>query len=129
MHKSILSIIEKRNLVSIMNNTKWYELASEMDSNPEKEPTVSVKSIFEDQATGFSLMDWEFGIKNCTAFEWLDINPIQKIRVGSLVADKQISLHTYIENLLKKHGILYSIEGECFRVWGYHETGKPPKFV
>lgn len=129
MNPTLLKILNDRRLVSVMNNTKWTELGVAIESDPDKEPVVSVKFLFEEEPTGFALMNWDLDIHNCTAFEWVDIHPIKRIRVGKLIKDKEVDLHQYIQNILSSNQIPYSIEKDCFRVWGYHPANESPKFV
>jgi uncharacterized protein DUF6678 len=42
MHKSLRAIIDKQDLVSVMNNTKWKELAFSIESDSEKEQRQQV---------------------------------------------------------------------------------------
>ncbi|WP_354667916.1 DUF6678 family protein [Paraglaciecola arctica] len=57
MHPDILNFINEHNFVSVMNNTKWNKLATLIESDPQKEPSVSVKFLNEVEPTGYSLMD------------------------------------------------------------------------
>ncbi len=112
-----------------MNNTKWNKLATVIESDPQKEPCVSVKFLNEAEPTGYSLMDWDLETHNCTLFEWVDIDPIKRIRVGVLVPDKEIDLTSDVLEMLNQSNIPYSIENGMYRVWGYHKSGYVPAFV
>jgi len=129
MHRDIFKFIDENNYVSVMNNTKWNKLGVAIEANEDKEPCVRVKFLFEDEPTGYSLMDWNFENHNCTLFEWIDIDPIKKIRIGGLVPDKEIDLSTHVLEILSQNNIPYSIENGMYRVWGYYASGNVPVFV
>jgi hypothetical protein len=129
MHRDILNFINEHNLVSVMNNTKWNKLATAIVANDNKEPCVRVKFLRENEPTGFSLMEWNLEVHNCTLFEWIDIDPIKRIRVGGLVPDKEINLTSHVLEILNQNNIPYSIENGMYRVWGYYTSGNVPTFV
>ena len=129
MHRDILKLINEHNLISVMNNTKWKKLAIAIESDAQKEPCVSVKFLYEQEPTGYSLMDWDLGVHNCTLFEWVDIDPIKRIRIGGLVPDKEIDLTSSVLEMLNSNNIPYSIESGMYRVWGYYASGNMPAFV
>ena len=112
-----------------MNNTKWNKLGAAIEADEKKKPCVRVKFLFEDEPTGYSLMDWNFEYHNCTLFEWIDIDPTKKIRIGGLVPDKEIDISTYILEILNQNNVPYSIENGMYRVWGYYASGNVPVFV
>lgn len=116
MHRDIFNFINEHNFVSVMNNTKWNKLATAIESDAQKEPCVSVKFLYEAEPTGYSLMDWDLENHNCTLFEWIDIDPIKRIRVGALVPDKEIDLNSHVLEMLNQNNIPYSMENGMYRV-------------
>ena len=79
--------------------------------------------------TGFSLNDWGFTEYNPAIFEWLDIDPIKRNRVGGLVPDIETDITSFILQALAESNVPYSKEGNYFRVWGYYVSGKVPTFL
>jgi hypothetical protein len=129
MHPALLKIINERNLVSVMNNTKWKRLAKAITAERELEPFVRSKDIIDESITGFSLNDWGFTEYNPAIFEWLDIDPIKRNRVGGLVPDIETDITSFILQALAESNVPYSKEGNYFRVWGYYVSGKVPTFL
>lgn len=129
MDEQNLKFITDNQLASFMNKTKWWELAEAFTSNEEFEPQVRLKYLRDTEAMpGFSLLDWEWvrsGKSSC--IEWMDIDPIKRVRQGQLVKDKECDFSDFVESTLKELNISYSIEDDKYRVWGYAKT--QPNFV
>ena len=128
MNKQNLKFINDNQLASFMNKTRWRELADELTSNDNFEPKVRLKYLRQENMTGFTLLDWEWvrsGESSC--IEWMDIDPIKRVRQGQLVKDKEYDFRMYVESTLKEFHIKYTIEDEMYRVWGYSKS--QPDFV
>jgi hypothetical protein len=128
MNKQNLKFINDNQLASFMNKTRWRELADELTSNDDFEPKVRLKYLRQENMTGFTLLDWEWvrsGESSC--IEWMDIDPIKRVRQGQLVKDKEYDFRMYVESTLKELHIKYTIEDEMYRVWGY--SNSQPDFV
>lgn len=129
MHPNILKMIDDRNLVSAMNNTKWKRLAQAITTDREFEPFASVKDLDEAESDGFSLLDWKFSEFNPALIEWVDIDPIKRKRVGGLIPDIETDVSSYVLAALKTSNVPYSIEDGMYRVWGYYDPASAPSFV
>ena len=129
MNEQNLKFIADNQLASFMNKTRWRELADAFTSNKEFEPEVRLKYLRDEEAMpGFSLLDWEWvrsGESSC--IEWMDIDPIKRVRQGQLVQDKEYDFSPFVESTFKELNIGYSIEEGKYRVWGYAKT--QPDFV
>ena len=112
-----------------MNNTKWIRFASAICSEAKYEPFVRIKDLLTEESSGFSLMDWTFSEFNPARLEWVDIDPIKREHLGKLIPDKETDISDYVKKALIQSNTPYSIEGKYFRIWGYHEPTKSPKFV
>lgn len=130
MNSENLKYIQENSLASFMNKTKWRELAIGLTSNVSFEPKVSVKILRERNASGFSLLDWEW-VKygNSSCIEWIEIDPVKSERIGRLVPDKKTDYSEFVVSVLLKNNIPYSINGSNYKVWGYANTSKQPEFV
>ena len=123
MNKQNLKFINDNQLASFMNKTRWRELAVEFTSNDDFEPKVRLKYLRQENMTGFTLLDWEWvrsGESSC--IEWMDIDPIKRVRQGQLVKDKEYDFRIFVESILKELHIKYTIEDEIYRVWGYAKS-------
>jgi hypothetical protein len=112
MNEQNLKFIADNQLASFMNKTKWCELANAFTSNEKFEPEVRLKYLRDkDAMPGFSLLDWEWvrsGESSC--IEWMDIDPIKRVRQGRLIKDKEYDFSSFVESTLKELNIGYSIE-------------------
>lgn len=117
----ITSYIYRNQLASIMNKTKWRELAALMTSNPEFEPQVRVRHLLDEtQVTGFSHLDWEcikYGETNW--IEWMEIDPIRKEYVGRLVDNKRVDFTEWVRAALLSKTIPFEETDGIFKVKGY----------
>jgi len=120
---------EESQFTSVMNNTKWRELAAAFTSSGQFKPCVRVRELdgFE---SGFTQYDWEcMRLGSSSHIEWMDIDPIKKERQGALVADKETDFSEFVVEQLRAYSIPYSIEEGYYRVWGYINAENQPEFV
>ena len=129
MNENLLKIINKRQLVSVMNKTKWCELCEEFESLQSLNVNVRYKLIATDQLFGFSPVWWRQLFEETPFIEWLEFDPIVTEYRGRLISHKEIDRSAEIVNVLQKHSISYSKEQSYFRVWGYISATTNPEFV
>ena len=129
MNKELIKFIAKRQLVSVMNQTKWRELCQEFSQNNTIDPSVRYKLIYSDQLFGFSPVWWNELLYDAPAIEWLDFNPIELESRGILVSPKETNISDEILTILKRHNIPYSMEQSYIRVWGYLNQSERPVFL
>ncbi len=129
MNEDLLKIINTRQLVSVMNKTKWRELCEEFESLQNLNIKVRYKLITTDQMFGFSPVWWRELFEETPFIEWLEFDPIVTEYRGRLISHKETDRSIEILNVLKKHSIRYSKEQSYFRVWGYISTATGPEFV
>jgi len=129
MNEVLLKIINDRQLVSVMNETKWREMCGEFEAIHDLGVHVRYKNITSDQLYGFSSVRWDQLFREAVSIEWIDFNPIKKEHRGRLISDKETDISGVILSIFKKHSIPYSIENGCYRVWGYLNQSDHPEFV
>lgn len=129
MNEKYLNIINHRQLVSVMNKTKWRELCHDFEELHSLNISVRYKLITSDEITGFSPVWWGELFEESTAIEWLDFNPIVSEHRGRLVSNRETDRSAEIIGVLKMHGIKYSIQESYFRIWGYLSQDVRPEFV
>ena len=122
----ILDVVEKRQLTSYMNKTKWNELFHDIDEIPDL--LINYKTLFEEKAPKFFWTirgDEHFFHMNTAEIEWFGIkDTIKKSEViGRLLPPKEneYSVRERIESILHEHSISYEYN-ECermFVVYGY----------
>ncbi|MGH1540331.1 MAG: DUF6678 family protein [Arenicella sp.] len=128
MHKLLLKIINERQLVSVMNRTKWSKLCEEFSKTHEQYINVRYKTIYSDKIGSFSPVWWNELFEESPAIEWLDFDPVKKEHRGRLVSDKKTDISAIILQILEEQNIPYSIEKSYFRVWGYISENQRPIF-
>lgn len=109
-----------------MSRTKWKRLA---DAVASLNPNVSVKFLDDEMPTGFSCLDWEwvkFG--ETSHIEWMEIDPIQRIYQGKLIANKEIDLSSDLAIIFGASNTPFSRENGGFKVWGYITPNNSPNF-
>jgi hypothetical protein len=122
--------IKKRGLVSLMNKTKWHEVAEKMSCIGTNGPICRYKCISEDTIYGPSHIVWhEFTIYPTQTYEWLEIYRCEKIHRGALVAPFEIDYSEQIQKMLKDIGVMFSHSENGFKIWGYVDPSKQPAYV
>ena len=124
-----MKVIAERQLVSVMNQTKWRELCQEFSQNNELDPSVRLKYIYSNEVFGFSPVWWHEILLEARAIEWLDFNPIKREPSDRIVSAKKTNISNEILKILKIHNIPYSMEQSYIRVWGYFNQFERPVFV
>jgi len=117
----ITSYINKHQLASAMNKTKWRELAAVMTSNTDFDPRVRVRHLLdESQVTGFTHLDWELiKLGETNWIEWMEIDPIRRDYVGRLVNDKEVDFTEWIRAALLSKTIPFEEVDGVFKIRGY----------
>ena len=111
--------IQREQLVSVMNDTKWRELQALMADEATFSPRWRVKCVRDSEPSGWDT-DWcnhlPYPFKN---IEWVDIDPVHTERVGHIVPDRREDRTGEIERLLEAKSIPYDHVDGCIRVQGY----------
>jgi hypothetical protein len=129
MNEKLIQIIGERQLVSVMNKTKWRELCGDFEKMNDPLVQIRYKLITSEELVGFSPVWWNEVLNETPAIEWLEFDPVKREKRGSLVSDKEIDMSGDIIEVLDRHNIRYSIEGVYLRVWGYLNQRASPEFV
>lgn len=129
MNPKLLEIRNDRQLVSVMNSTKWKELCSAFDVKNGINPNVRYKRIDSNDIYGFTPVCWDEIFEESPAIEWLDFDLFKRNFSGHLVSDKEIDISEEIYKVMEMFKIPYSIEQSYLRVWGYLNQNDRPVFV
>ncbi|MET4108496.1 DUF6678 family protein [Hymenobacter sp. UYP22] len=117
----IMEFIFANQLASVMNRTKWKELAQEMTYHPEFNPEVRIKYV-NDELTGYSFyhLDWEW-VKSgdVRVIEWMEIDSTRRTYVGRLVDKSTVDFSSWVRQALRKHSIPFDETEGIFRINGY----------
>ena len=128
MDKKLLNTINNRQLVSVMNQTKWRELCDDFAQLRALKISVRYKLV-TGEVDGFSPVWWDELFEYSPQIEWIEFNPIVKEYRGRLVTDNQVDRSEEILNVFRKHSIRYSKEQSHFKVWGYLSPETIPDFI
>lgn len=126
MNDKLLSIINSRQLVSVMNETKWRELCYDFENIQCLNICVRYKLIIDNTTYGFSPVWWSKLFDDTPLIEWLEFDPIVKNYIGKLVPPKETDRSIEILNILNKHSIKYSHEHAYIKIWGYISSSTNP---
>ncbi|AII51693.1 DUF6678 family protein, partial [Hymenobacter sp. APR13] len=108
-------------LSSVMNRTKWKELAQEMTSHPEFNPEVRIKYLDDPVAgSSFCHLDWEWvKLGDARIIEWIEIDSTRRTYVGQLVDKSTSDFSSWVRQALCKHSIPFDEAEGIFRINGY----------
>ena len=116
---------------SCLNTTKWRELAQALAGLG---VTYKVKFVDSDQefamrsfrhVTGDWLDSGSTGPFTAISVEWLDINPVQEVRRGALVAPARINHQEEVERRLRSVRVPYQCESGFIRIVGHVRSSVP----
>lgn len=124
MDQRLFSIIQQRQLTSVMNQTKWQQLVRELSSSDTFEPQIRYKTIQSPQLYGFSHVWWDELLQIAASIEWLDINPQKSEYLGRLLPCKLTDYSAETEAAIRRANVPFTREEHYFRIWGYITDGK-----
>lgn len=111
--KKISSMVQRGELLQVLNHTKWAELRSEMLVAPaDQSPRFRARSVFA-RPDFCSEWDGEF---------YYHVHPVAELEWMELKTTSQ----RWLRDALERHSIPYSLEAGVVRVWGYTRPGKQP---
>jgi hypothetical protein len=126
------ALVEREQLASVMNDTKWTELADAMQTF-QPPPAWRCKDISA-TAPGPWDTEWCYHIQPFHTIEWLEIEFVHATpKTGKVSARLTPAERTEAEARLRATlsalGVPYSIEEGLVRVWGYTRPGARPAWV
>ncbi|HEU5208359.1 MAG TPA: DUF6678 family protein [Longimicrobiales bacterium] len=88
MHKRIREIVVREGHSSVMNATRWRELATALGTMRSLGPRVRLKYLYEELPTpGFGHLDWGWvSDETPEVIEWMEVDPVFRTHRGQLVA-------------------------------------------
>ena len=120
--------ITREQLQSVLNATKWREAVAALRAIPDFTVRFRVKTVREappDPAFWEGSVPWH--LPPPVTIEWLEVDPIQRIRRGILVPDIEIDRSVVIMQALHSIQVPFSREGNAIRIWGYLRSGTVPE--
>lgn len=129
MDKNLLKIINERQLVSVMNSSKWRKFIEAITSISDFEPLVRYRLITNAVIDGFSLVWWDEILEISSTIQWLEVDPKRYEKGGRLLPDTETDFSREIQETLNCTSVPYTIEKGLFRIWGYIEQSEHPDFL
>ncbi|GGH19919.1 DUF6678 family protein [Paenibacillus segetis] len=122
----VVEAITERNLISIMNDTKWRELQDEVVNTLLFPPPYQAKYVLEDllhpeefEKDVWYWGDWKEGIVPFYNVEWIKVRPRYLKHRGSLVSPELIDITEDFVNILKELSIPYRQDNNTYFIYGY----------
>lgn len=130
LKEKVCRIIEKRNLCSYMNNTKWDELITAIRNEMPFPPPYSIKYITQECAEISKIEtedvtywgDWSgenFPQEYYFNIEWLKVRPRYLKYRGKLIAHEVVDERKIFEAILIRYNIPYVEENGLYCIYGY----------
>ncbi len=135
LKEQVRKIVERKNLCSYMNDTKWNELRMAMINDMPFLPPYILKFVFDDEpienASFYNnekcMTDWHYVFaidgqyfNGSFAVEWIKIRPRLLKHRGKLVEPEVIDAEDIFVEILKKYSIPYECEGDgVYCIYGY----------
>lgn len=126
-HKEkVMRVINQRQLYSVMNNTKWKELQSAIDTLPFP-PPYQIKYVLKEtpHPKTFGEDAWYWGdwsdevLTPFYAVEWICVRPRYTRHRGMLINDELIDETQEFISVLQKASIPYEEENGAYYIYGY----------
>ncbi|KGR74962.1 hypothetical protein CD33_14625 [Ureibacillus sinduriensis BLB-1 = JCM 15800] len=121
-----MKVITERNLVSIMNDTKWRELQDAVINNLLFPPPYQIKYLLENQlhpeefeADVSYWGDWKEGIVPFYSVEWIRVRPRYLKYRGRLVSPEVVDITDDFVKLLMELSIPYRLRSDTYYIYGY----------
>ena len=131
LKKDVYRIIEKRNLCSYMNNTKWEELITAIRNEMPLPPPFEMKYLTQDDIFQSNVLkedvdywgDWygeHFPPKEYYFnIEWLKVRPRYLKYRGKLITHEVVDESKIFEAILIRYNIPYVEENGLYCIYGY----------
>ena len=124
--QEVLEVVNKKQLASIMNNTKWEQLQKFVIDTLPFTPSYQVKYVLEDTPYPENFVedvwywgDWEQGLRPFYSIEWLRVRPRYVKNRGRLIEPEILDVTNDFIELLQKLKIPFVKEDSTICIYGY----------
>lgn len=119
--------IEREQLVSLLNNTKWREVIHAIQSIAGYVPRFRVKELRAPEPTD---TEWDHSFPyhvphQFNVIEWLEFDPVVRIPRGQLVAPQTNDCTDALIAALHAVSVPFEQRRSYIRIWGYSRPSKP----
>ncbi|KQL38279.1 hypothetical protein AN960_14855 [Bacillus sp. FJAT-25509] len=123
--KKLYKVLEKKQLCSVMNNTKWRQLKEAVLTTLPFVPPLQIKMVLEDTPNPqnfdndvYGSGDWMDGVP-LRSIEWIRVRPRRLESMGLLLLPKEIDITKEFLEILHKYKIPYKEHNNSFYIYGY----------
>ena len=130
--KKLYKVLEKKQLCSVMNNTKWRQLKEAVLTTLPFVPPLQIKMVLEDTPNpqnfendndDYGSGDWMDGVPRLL-IEWIRDRPGRLGSMGLIIPPKVIDISKEFLEILNKFKIPYKIDNNTIYIYGYiRDTG------
>lgn len=129
--KKVYSIIEKRNLCSYMNNTKWDEFITAVRNEMPFPPPFDIKYMTQENAPESKVLNEDVAYwgawhgenfpprEDYFNIEWIKVRPRYLKYRGKLIAHEVVDESKTFEAILIRYNIPYVEENGLYCIYGY----------
>ncbi|MDA1475600.1 DUF6678 family protein [Bacillus changyiensis] len=124
--QKVLAVVNKKQLASIMNNTKWEQLQKFVIDNLPFPPAFQVKYVLEDPPDTENFEedvwywgDWQHGLGPFYSIEWMRVRPRYVKHRGRLIEPEIFDITDPFIDILQKLNIPFVQEGRTICIYGY----------
>ncbi|MFB6366342.1 DUF6678 family protein [Paenibacillus elgii] len=124
--QKVQAVVNKKQLASIMNNTKWGQFQKSVIDTLPFTPAYQVKYVLEDapypenfEEDVWYWADWEQGIHPFYSVEWLRVRPRYVKNRGRLIEPEIIDITGEFIEMLQKLKIPFVKENSTICIYGY----------
>jgi hypothetical protein len=121
--------IEREQLVSVMNDTKWQRLFGALEPIAGWLDFRRKDVRGSEQASESWCSDFYHMFGGWSGIEWLDIRAQLTIRRGALVEPSIEDKTSLLIRAVRVAGVAFSQHEESIRIWGYLRPGVSPDWV
>jgi hypothetical protein len=129
--KKILAEVERRQLTSMMNTTKWAKLvhavAEELPFPPPYQRKDVLKTTPEPEHFDTDVWyhgDWHEGILPYASIEWVRIRPRYVQSKGRLLPHEVVDEEKQFVEILQRYRIPYRHNGDSYWIYGYMSNSR-----
>ncbi|WP_088068135.1 DUF6678 family protein [Gottfriedia luciferensis] len=125
--KKLYKALEKKQLCSVMNNTKWRQLKEVVLTTLPFVPPLQIKTVLEDTPNPqdfdndnnvYGSGDWMDGVPR-PLIEWIRVRPMRLESNGLNITPKVIDISNEFLEILHKYKIPYKIDNNTIYIYGY----------
>lgn len=126
LRRKVQTVVNEKQLTSIMNNTKWELLQRAVIETLPFPPSYQIKYVLEDNPEPENFEedvwywgDWEEGLQPFYSVEWIRVCPRYSKNRGMLIEPEIFDITEEFIEILQKLRIPFVTDGNSIYIYGY----------